>query len=219
MLNCKHCGNPFERERLAGRAQKFCSKKCRRAAEKRRAKERYKISNRAFRDREYTKATGLPADKARCPACDTVFDRYKDFENRQGWRKYCSEECSKEVAREKARVKNGPRDCAVCGKSFTPKTKRKIYCSKVCQTVSKGERRFRGHPITKEEFHALEEAQGGRCLICKEEKYLVIDHCHTEGHVRGLICGHCNSGLGMFFDNTEYLEEAIMYLKQRGGVD
>lgn len=29
----------------------------------------------------------------------------------------------------------------------------------------------------------------------------------------GLLCHHCNTGLGSFFDETENLEKAINYLK------
>lgn len=56
--------------------------------------------------------------------------------------------------------------------------------------------------------------QGGKCLICKSIPVkLVIDHCHTTGKIRGLLCSQCNSGLGMFKDSPELLEQAIKYLK------
>jgi len=42
----------------------------------------------------------------------------------------------------------------------------------------------------------------------------MIDHCHEKGHVRGLLCYHCNIGLGHFKDNTLWLQRAIEYLKQ-----
>jgi len=60
----------------------------------------------------------------------------------------------------------------------------------------------------------LIETQGEVCAICKQSKKLVVDHCHTTGKVRGLLCNSCNSGLGQFQDNTGYLISAADYLKQ-----
>ena len=50
------------------------------------------------------------------------------------------------------------------------------------------------------------------CMICGSEERLCIDHCHTTSKVRGILCSKCNTGLGMFRDNIEYLAEAIKYL-------
>lgn len=60
--------------------------------------------------------------------------------------------------------------------------------------------------------------QNGKCAICTRElslqKEVHIDHCHTTGKVRGILCGKCNKGLGQFEDNVEYLNNAIKYLKK-----
>lgn len=53
----------------------------------------------------------------------------------------------------------------------------------------------------------------GSCEICGETKFLVVDHCHTSGNVRGLLCQHCNSVLGYAKDNIEVLKNAIHYLQ------
>lgn len=62
--------------------------------------------------------------------------------------------------------------------------------------------------------------QGGRCLICLNvfEK-LSIDHCHSSGKLRALICNLCNSGIGLFLENIEIMENAINYLKGSQNVD
>lgn len=56
----------------------------------------------------------------------------------------------------------------------------------------------------------------GRCPICfrsfDDVKKVVVDHDHRTGDVRGVICGDCNSGLGMFADDWERLFNAIHYL-------
>lgn len=65
------------------------------------------------------------------------------------------------------------------------------------------------------------ELQCGVCKICKElpptgsrVKRLSVDHCHSTGHIRGLLCSKCNAGLGQFCDNTELLAKAIEYLRE-----
>jgi len=44
---------------------------------------------------------------------------------------------------------------------------------------------------------------------------LVMDHNHKTGNFRGMLCNHCNRGLGNFKDNINNLQAAINYLQQR----
>ena|SRR3990167_2152743 len=62
-------------------------------------------------------------------------------------------------------------------------------------------------------YQELYKIRDGKCDICgiKKEK-LDIDHCHKTNKVRGLLCGKCNRGLGMFMDNPELLEKAKKYI-------
>lgn len=55
--------------------------------------------------------------------------------------------------------------------------------------------------------------QRGKCAICSEEKELVLDHCHTSGVARGLLCQSCNKGLGLFYDQPQHLVRAARYLE------
>lgn len=50
------------------------------------------------------------------------------------------------------------------------------------------------------------------CVICGSEENLVVDHDHTTGQIRGILCSHCNRGLGHFRDDPELLEFARMYI-------
>lgn len=53
--------------------------------------------------------------------------------------------------------------------------------------------------LSVEQVAAMRTTQGGRCAICgKKTERLFIDHCHTRGHVRALICQTCNTFLGWY---------------------
>lgn len=80
---------------------------------------------------------------------------------------------------------------------------------------------LRAKGLSEAEHEALVLLQDGRCAICGHDagdrtRRLFVDHCHTSGRVRGLLCGRCNSGLGMFLDDAKLLGRAIAYL---GGTD
>lgn len=46
---------------------------------------------------------------------------------------------------------------------------------------------------------------------------LCVDHCHTTGKVRGLLCNKCNALLGHANDDISVLENSIKYLMTFGG--
>jgi hypothetical protein len=72
--------------------------------------------------------------------------------------------------------------------------------------------------ITEDEYEKLHEAQNGLCACCGEPPTvhgrLFVDHCHKTTAVRGLLCAHCNTGLGYFKDDPTKLEAAIRYLRK-----
>lgn len=73
--------------------------------------------------------------------------------------------------------------------------------------------------LTLEAYMEMVDRQQGKCLICKEEKErLVVDHCHTRGKVRGLLCNLCNSLLGFSRENIDTLLSAIAYIKQHSTI-
>lgn len=50
-----------------------------------------------------------------------------------------------------------------------------------------------------EQVEHMREAQGGCCAICQRAtRRLFVDHCHTKGHVRALLCQTCNTFLGWY---------------------
>lgn len=81
----------------------------------------------------------------------------------------------------------------------------------------------RDYGIGLAEYNALFSEQAGACAICGDtvmptdtrtgEPYQMgVDHCHTCGAVRALLCRSCNNGLGCFRDDPERLKKAIEYL-------
>lgn len=75
--------------------------------------------------------------------------------------------------------------------------------------------------ITRDDFEAMLNTQGGVCAICKQEetsmfrgkrRRLSVDHNHITGKVRALLCCHCNSIVGRSFENVDILYAAIAYI-------
>lgn len=61
--------------------------------------------------------------------------------------------------------------------------------------------------------------QGNVCAICGEYKgTLHLDHRHSDGEVRGMLCGTCNRGIGVFRDNPSLLLKAEVYLSDNDSI-
>ena len=78
----------------------------------------------------------------------------------------------------------------------------------------------RTYGITPEEYDAMLVEQNNECACCgtnkpgntRRNKYFVVDHDHTTGKVRGLLCHQCNTALGLVRDNPNTLSEMLSYL-------
>lgn len=77
--------------------------------------------------------------------------------------------------------------------------------------------------ITLDDYNRMLRYQSNLCAICKELettklngkiKLLSVDHCHTTGKVRELLCCRCNLSIGRFEESTQLLQNAIDYLKK-----
>jgi hypothetical protein len=76
--------------------------------------------------------------------------------------------------------------------------------------------------ITLEHYDSLLASQNDVCAICNGPetakrngviRRLSVDHNHSTGAVRGLLCQKCNSGIGYFRESAELLKAAITYLQ------
>lgn len=77
-------------------------------------------------------------------------------------------------------------------------------------------------------YEDLMVQQNNVCAIClnpemkiskitNDKKNLSVDHCHSTGKVRGLLCHYCNSILGLGRESPDILNKAIEYLKKHKG--
>lgn len=76
------------------------------------------------------------------------------------------------------------------------------------------------------EYTAMAIAQNGKCAICEKEeteersgklRALAVDHNHSTGAVRGLLCQSCNKMIGLACDDVTVLAKAISYLDKHSG--
>jgi hypothetical protein len=91
------------------------------------------------------------------------------------------------------------------------------------KAASARERKYQ-YGITDEMFRSLVAAQDSKCAIClvvcpvdggPPQARLCVDHCHTTGKVRGLLCRKCNLAVGALRDRPELADAAAAYLRAR----
>ena len=71
--------------------------------------------------------------------------------------------------------------------------------------------------MTPDDFNVLLKKQNSVCAVCRTTKpsgrgTWHVDHDHTTGKIRGLLCHKCNTGIGLFNDNPQLLQQAKEYL-------
>lgn len=140
---------------------------------------------------------------------------YKDAASMDGYRYQCKA-CNARKQREK-RAKN-PEKAKAYDAAYRAKNRNRYRHH---QRNSDLKRNF---GLTVEKYESLLTAQAGVCRICQKPetvmdnrvgktRMLAVDHDHTTGKIRGLLCSNCNLGLGGFKDSVVNLSRAIAYLK------
>lgn len=98
---------------------------------------------------------------------------------------------------------------------------RRVYKMVPDATRHYGLRHYYGIGI--DDYNEMLAAQNGVCAICEKPekakvrgkvKPLSVDHSHTTGKVRALLCSSCNHLLGHAFESAEVLRAAALYLEQ-----
>lgn len=115
-----------------------------------------------------------------------------------------------------------PKSCRKCGKEFKPLAPSHLYCSDICFSIGQTDTYLmKTYGVDYEWYESKLKEQNYKCAICGGEGFsmkdtgvkLVVDHCHNEGNVRGLLCHNCNRGLGLFQDSMVNLKSAYKYLE------
>lgn len=126
--------------------------------------------------------------------------------------RFCSVQCANQFhnAAMALERQSNRRPCVNCG---TPIGKhRQRFCSDECKRLN---RRAEAYGLKRTELDAL-LAQHGVCGICGTDQWgrkgPQVDHDHSTGKVRGILCISCNNGLGRFRDDPQRLQAAINYL-------
>jgi len=125
--------------------------------------------------------------------------------------------------------------CTRCGLHPAKQTKTSnVWCKECCKAYERErwskmshEKRAekalkRAYGITFEDYENLVKSQNYMCAGCGHEVTTepgpmkgVVDHCHTLGHIRGILCNHCNKVLGLVYDNSNALRALARYLDER----
>ena len=111
------------------------------------------------------------------------------------------------------------------GKDKRAKNGIAVYC-RPCNRVKSQKQRDRNpnlnrsnhlryrYNLTIQEYDEMKAAQDGKCACCKkEDSRLVIDHDHTTGKIRGLLCDACNLSLGLLGDDLSVISSLHTYLE------
>jgi len=124
--------------------------------------------------------------------------------------------------------------CKVChnryGKEYRTKHAKQIreYRTKHAERIRESRRKHtdtariyrlkHNYNISLNDYDYMSIRQNNVCAICKgtnkNGKRLCVDHDHTTGKVRGLLCSRCNAGIGNFRENATVLCSANEYLEK-----
>lgn len=86
------------------------------------------------------------------------------------------------------------------------------YRCKLCHNIYKKELYY---GLSKEQYLSLLVSQDHKCPICSTHLHKTkahVDHSHTTGKIRKILCSNCNTGLGKFQENPVFLKKAAKYL-------
>lgn len=109
------------------------------------------------------------------------------------------------------------RQCKHCNRSFNVINNAQVYCRTCCPTKC-AYQRLRYYNLSQPEFERILYAQQKQCKLCQTELIdggatnLNVDHDHTTGKVRGLLCHKCNMIVG--FIEGKNLSERLEILKR-----
>lgn len=172
------------------------------------------------------------AGKRFCIKCNKITDRYKSF--KKGLKLGSCIECRKRYAKlnedhikkygiqfRKKRISiksEYDKKYRIENINLIKEKRKKYYIENKLKSCENRRLKFT-YGITLEDYNRILKEQEGKCAICgtTEPKgngnRLHVDHDHNNGHIRGLLCHFCNTGIGLLKDNIDILQKSINYLK------
>lgn len=124
--------------------------------------------------------------------------------------KFCSPKCTY-TNRNNKRSRGRSKICKGCNKEFSDSSR--VNNCKLCKKCFEYRTDVYKYGISGETAEQLRSIKN--CMICKSTKTLCIDHDHKTGEVRGILCHKCNTGLGSFSENIDFLKDAVIYLQEK----
>ena len=122
------------------------------------------------------------------------------------------------------------RNCRNCGEEFVYTNNAQINCHSCLDKYGtcKLKSLWTKYGMTANDLEKMYEDQDGKCAICSKGLVIFsnqtnrpdnanIDHCHSTGKVRGLLCNRCNTGIGSLGDTAEGVMRAVLYLERTNG--
>ncbi|WP_235828762.1 endonuclease VII domain-containing protein [Actinomadura rubteroloni] len=127
--------------------------------------------------------------------------------------KYCPQ-CDEtkpiaEFGKNRARSTGLTNYCRPCHSRVSDEAKRRLYGSQRSYLLQLR------YGLTEAQVDEMIAGQGGICVLCLRDPAVHVDHDHSTGAVRSILCFRCNGGLGQFDDNPRRLYEAADYLEKR----
>lgn len=160
---------------------------------------------------------------------DEFYESPTHADGRHGVCKLCQRARAAELRAARAAAPVDPvteKVCSTCreakpGHEFSRDGRRGSGLRSECKPCAQRRKWLERYGLTHEQYEERRRAQGGLCAICSrppaDGDRLHVDHCHASTVVRGLLCGSCNRGLGLFGDQPGRLEKAAAYLRGSGG--
>lgn len=198
-FQCTGCGEekPISRFRYDARKPRGHSTRCKECTDRR----DQAVHRRNAEERESQIATGLIKNCTKCLLSKPVSDFRAEPRNKGGSSAYCTRCLKAYFADWRSRRERG--------ENTSPRTELK-----------------RSFGVLDTEFNKILRDQGCACAICgtafqkiTPNKKINIDHDHSSGNPRGLLCTPCNLGLGAFRDSISLLARAARYLARHRAIE
>lgn len=161
---------------------------------------------------------------SKCVLAKPVNEFPTDKTKLSGIRAYCKS-CASEMSREyrsRNLVKCKEKGLQSAKKSYAKHSEKRVEYARTYRIRNPGQHCKIAYGITHKDKMELLRLQGNKCGICETSEHKhpcsitdngwCVDHDHSTGIVRGILCWNCNLALGHAKDSTDVLIKMITYL-------